>query len=325
MLGVVRTLRDIGEFDLIARIAARADKFSGPDVVLGIGDDAAILRSKPGEEHAISTDSLVEGRHFRWQNQSASHIGRRALLVNLSDLAAMGARPVAFTVALAAPPTLPVSKFDGLLRGLLLEARANDCPLVGGNLSGARETSIAVTVIGAISRGRALRRDTARPGDRIFVTGTLGGAGLALARSERFGQRLRHLPTARLAAGRALARMKGRGACIDISDGLISDLRHLLERSGCSAEIDLARVPRPRGFAAACAKLRLDPDRLCSSAGEDYELLFTLGCIGRSRAPTASLLSRRLGVAVTEIGNITLVAGSKGLPTVEESSGWRHF
>jgi thiamine-monophosphate kinase len=321
----VRTLRDIGEFDLIARIATRAAGLSAPDVVLGIGDDAAILRPRRGEELVVSTDALVEGRHFRWENQAAAHIGRRALRVNLSDLAAMGARPVGFTLALSAPGTQPVARFDGFLRGLLAEAAARGCPLVGGNLSGAGETSIAVTVIGAVAKGRALRRDAARPGDGIFVTGTLGGPGVALARSELRGNKLRQLPEPRLDAGRALARMKTPGACIDISDGLLADLGHVLTRSGCGAEIDLSRIPRPRGFAAACANLDLDPMKICTTAGEDYELLFT----ARGRAKSSAALSRRLGVAVTEIGSVTgapgLVVNDSGAESQGAEGGWRHF
>ncbi len=324
MLGGVRTIGDIDEFDLIDRIAARAGEWTTPDVVLGIGDDAAILRPRRGEELVVTTDALVEGRHFRWQNQAASHVGRRALLVNLSDLAAMGARPVAFTLALAAPPELPLARFDALLRGIVREAADQSCPLVGGNLSGARETSLAITVIGAVANGRALRRDAARPGDRIFVTGTLGGAGLALARSEAGAGRLRGLPVPRIAAGRALGRMKSRGACIDLSDGLISDLGHLLERSGCGAQIDLAKIPRPRGFSAACAKLGLDPDVVCTTAGEDYELLFTLRRAA-ARGPTPARLSRQLGVAVTEIGSMKEVPGIAGLPAGASKAGWRHF
>lgn len=318
------TLRQLGEFNLISRIAARAARLETPEVIAGIGDDAAILRPHSGEDLVVSTDALIENIHFRWNNQSPTTIGRRALLVNLSDLAAMGARPIGFTLALSAPPSLRVARFDSFLTGLLREAKTHRCPLVGGNLSRGTETSLAVTVIGAATRGCALRRSTARPGDRIFVTGTLGAAGLALARSQTRGARLRHLPTPRLAAGRTLARMKQRGACIDLSDGLTSDLDQLLEASGVGASIDVARIPLPRGFAAACARQQLDPLQVATRAGEDYELLFTLR---RSNAKGLGedALSRRLGVRVTELGRITASRGVTGLPRAEKAKGFRHF
>jgi thiamine-monophosphate kinase len=320
----MKTLRQLGEFNLIARIAARAAKLETPEVILGIGDDAAILRPRAGEDLVISTDVLVENIHFSWSNQSPTTIGRRALLVNLSDLAAMGARPLGFTLALAAPPVLPVARMDALLTGLLREARTHRCPLVGGNLSRASETSLTVTVLGATPRGRALRRSGARPGDRIFVTGTLGGAALALARSRSRGTKLRHLPTPRLAAGRILARMKQSGACIDLSDGFASDLDHILEASRVGAAIDVSRIPLSGGFSAACARQQLDPVQLATRGGEDYELLFTLR---RSAAKGSSedALSRRLGVRVTQLGEITATPGVEGLPHSGRERGFRHF
>jgi thiamine-monophosphate kinase len=318
------TLEQLGEFNLIDRIAARAAKLDSPDVIVGIGDDAAILRPGAREDVVVSTDVLVENIHFRWSNQSPGTIGRRALLVNLSDLAAMGARPMGFTLALSAPPSLPVPRMDAFLTGLLREARTHRCPLVGGNLSRATETSLAVTVLGAVPRGRALTRSGARPGDRIFVTGTLGGAGLALARSRARGATLRHLPTPRVEAGRILSRLKQRGACIDLSDGLASDLPHLLRASGVGAAIEVPRLPLPRGFAAGCAKQKLDPVRLAIHAGEDYELLFTLG--GTSgKVPSEAALSGRLGVRVTQIGVITAAPGLKGLPESGRGPMYRHF
>lgn len=320
----MKTLRQLGEFKLIARIAARARKLETPEVIAGIGDDAAILRPRAGEDVVVSTDVLVENIHFRFHNQSPTTIGRRALLVNLSDLAAMGARPLGFTLALSAPATLPVARVDALLAGLLREAKTYRCPLIGGNLSRAAETSLVVTVLGAIRRGGALRRAGARPGDRIFVTGTLGGAGLALARSQARRAKLRQLPTPRLAAGRALARMKQRGACIDISDGLASDLDHILEASRVGAAIDIARIPMPRGFSAACARQQLDPVQIATRAGEDYELLFTLRR-STARGSSEEALSRRLGVRVTQLGEITASLGVKGLPRSARDRGFRHF
>jgi thiamine-monophosphate kinase len=314
-------LRDLGEFGTIDRIerAASRSRAGARGVIVGIGDDAAVLRPPAGEDWVVTTDALVEGTHFRWSNQTARCIGRRALVANLSDLAAMGARPLGFVFALAAPASLAVRTFDGLVAGLLEEAETHGCPLIGGNLSRARQTAITITAQGSVKRGCALLRDAARPGDRIFVTGTLGGVALEVARAAAGRGRVRGVPTPRLRAGRALARMAGVGACIDISDGLLADLDHVLDRSGCSAELDLARVPRPPRFEAACRRLGVDPIRLATGGGEDYELLFTLRASG-SAGPSAAALGRRLGVAVTEIGKVVKRASGR-----RQMAGWRHF
>jgi thiamine-monophosphate kinase len=310
-------LRDLGEFGLIERIERAARKTGhARGVPLGIGDDAAVLRPPPGQDWVVTTDALVEGVHFRWQTQSPRCIGRRALVASLSDLAAMGARPLGFVAALAAPPGLEVRAFDALVAGLLQEARTHHCPLVGGNISRARQTSIVITAQGSVERGRALLRSAARPGDRIFVTGTLGGAALEVARAAAGRGRIRRVPTPRLRAGRALARSAGIGACIDVSDGLLADLDHLLDRSGCSAELDPARAPRPPGFDASCRRLGLDPIELATSGGEDYELLFTV----RPAGPSGAQLRRRLGVAVAEIGRVVRRRAQR-----PRAGGWRHF
>jgi len=173
-----------------------------------------------------------------------------------------------------------------------------------------------ITALGAVARGRALTRRGARAGDRILVTGTLGGAALELARAERGAWPLRRVPTPRLAAGRALARVRGVGACIDVSDGLEADLAHLLEPAGLAADLDPSRVPRPPGFAAACRRLGLDPLRLVLGGGEDYELLFTLRPGGAAPARVA----RRLGVPVAEIGRVVRRRGP-----APPARGFRHF
>jgi thiamine-monophosphate kinase len=286
--------------------------------VVGIGDDAAVLRARAGEDLVATTDALVEGVHFRFETQAARAIGRRALVANLSDLAAMGARPLGCLLALAAPPSLPVRTLDALVAGILDEAAAHRCPLVGGNVSRARETALTLTALGAVARGRALRRCGARPGDRILVTGTLGGAALEVALAERGWGRVRRVAVPRLAAGRALARLPGVGACIDISDGLEADLAHLLDASGVAAELEPARVPRPRGFDAACRRADLDPERLVLAGGEDYELLFTL----RPGAPAAARVARLLGVPVAEIGRVLRRRPGGRTPAAR---GFRHF
>ncbi|MCS5635232.1 MAG: thiamine-phosphate kinase [Myxococcota bacterium] len=316
-----RTLSDLGERRLIDRIARAAGRLDQSGVVLGIGDDAAILRPRQGEDLVASTDASIENVHFRFSYQSPAHVGRRALLANLSDLAAMGARPLGFSLALAAPADLELARFDGLVRGLLMEAERHRCPLVGGNLARASQTSLVIHVYGGVPRGRALRRDALRPGDRLFVTGQLGAAGLARAAAERTGRPIRQLPAARLAAGRALLGLAGRGACIDLSDGLLADLGHLLEGRGLGAELDGERLPMPRGFTRRCRELALDPMALALSGGEDYELLFSL----RPRAArqhTLAQLTRRLGAPVSAIGRVFRGRGIRGVP---DSPGFLHY
>ena len=312
-------LRSLGEFGLIDRIARAAARRGGArSIALGIGDDAALFRVDAGEQVAASTDAFFEGVHFRLGNQSPGTIGRRALAASLSDLAAMGARPLGCLLALATPRSLPVRTLDAVVAGLIDAAARHGCPLAGGNLSRARQLSLTLTVIGSVARGRALRRDVARPGDRILVTGTLGGAALERARAERGRGRVRRVPIPRLRAGRALAALGRRVACIDVSDGLDADLAHLLEGRALGCEIEAARIPVPRGFRAACRRAGLDPEQLARGGGEDYELLFTLA----PGAPTVGVLSRRLGIRVTEIGRV--VRRTRRGP-VARPRGWRHF
>jgi thiamine-monophosphate kinase len=311
----VRRVRDLGEFGLIERIARLAGRARSADVVLGIGDDAAVLRPRPGEELVASTDAAVAGVHFRLDQETPGTAGRRAAVGCLSDLAAMGARPLGLLFALAVPPSTPVVTALGLARGVVGAAKRAGAPLLGGNVTRAREIGLTLTALGAVPRGRALRRDRGRAGDRVFVTGTLGRSALERARG-----RVRSAGAPRLGAGRRLARVPGVGACIDVSDGLAADLLQLARASGVAARLAPERLPLPAGFAAACARLGREPLALALAGGEDYELLFS----ARPAGPDARALARRLGLRVTEIGR--LEAGRpavRGLP--RGRLGWRHF
>jgi len=316
-------LRDVGEFGLIDRIEAVAARVTGDRVKLGIGDDAALVRVRAGEELVVTSDAHVENVHFRWREQSARRVGRQALVANLSDLAAMGARPAGFTLSLAAPAGLEVRVVLDVVRGML----SAGVPLLGGNVTRARETSLHITALGTVRSGRALLRSAARPGDRLLITGQLGAAALARRRAGSSG-RLRHRSEARLEAGRALAALPAHGACIDVSDGFVADLQHLLSASKVGADVDFAALPWPRGFYATCRGLRIRPERLLLAGGEDYELLFTV----RSQAPPARRLAGRLGVPVAELGRITTGPARirwqdlpEGVDPDLAGSGWRHF
>ena len=316
-----RTLSELGESALIARIARRAGHAPNKDWPLGIGDDAAILRPRPGTDVVLSTDAQVENVHFRFGRDTPRRIGRRALAVNLSDLAAMGATPIGCLLSLAAPADLGVDVFDSLIAGIVGEGERYACPLVGGNLARAEHCSLHVTVVGRVRRGAALRRGRLRAGDELFVTGVLGSAALARHRADRLGTRLARVPVPRLEAGQQLARSKATTACIDLSDGLATDLAHLLDGSGLGARVDLAGLPVARRFADECAGLGLDPTQLILEGGEDYELLFARRS-GR-QGIEIERLGARLGIRLTRIGEVVARRGIEGLP-VSDRHG-HHF
>lgn len=269
----------LSEFNLIDRFFA-ANGVQRDDVVLGVGDDCALLRVPAGMELAVSIDALVEGRHYP-PGTAADAVGHKALAVGLSDLAAMGAEPAWATLALSLPEA-DVAWLQGFADGLFALAARFGVQLVGGDtVRGPRVISLQLH--GFVPQGRALRRDGARPGDLIYVTGTLGDAGLGLELA--VGQRSATAPDddylrARLdrPEPRVAAGMKLRGiasAAIDLSDGLAADLGHILERSAVGARLELAQLP------LSSALQRLLPDagercRFALAAGDDYELCFTV-------------------------------------------------
>ena len=289
------------EFSLIARLIAKLPQ--SRQTILGPGDDCAILA--PAQKSQIVTvDSMVEGVHFKIEWTTPEALGARSLTVNLSDIAAMGGRPRAGVINLAIRPGLGLRFFDRLYAGLAKEAAAAKIDIVGGNITRASELAITITVMGEVPDG-AMRRDTARAGDEIYVTGTAGdaAAGLRILDGE-MRARGRHRaylvnrylsPSARLEAGRRLARMLPLPSAIDVSDGLAQDLGHVLERSGVGAEVEAAAIPRSEAYRAVVG----DDLALALGGGDDYELLFCL-----RRGESAAVLSRRLGVAVSRIGRI---------------------
>jgi thiamine-monophosphate kinase len=240
------TISDLTERALIARLRARVP--APPDWVLtGIGDDAAVLAPARGMVEVLTTDSLVEGIHFRRAWSSARDIGHKALAVNLSDLAAMGATPRALLLSLALPPDYPLDDFDALLDGLLTLATSAKMPLVGGNITRSPGgLHVDVTAIGVVRPRRVMRRAGARPGDRLFVTGALGAAAVGLAslaagRDECADAHRR--PSPRLRTGIIVANTRTATACMDLSDGLADAVHQICEASTCGAEITAGLVP----------------------------------------------------------------------------------
>ncbi|MDT8408362.1 MAG: thiamine-phosphate kinase [Wenzhouxiangellaceae bacterium] len=313
----------MSEFDLIAEIKARAPAGSG--VVLGIDDDAAVLQPAPGMQLVATTDNLVAGRHFVDSGNNRAtpeEIGHLALAVNLSDLAAMGALPRWCLLTLTLPEADMVW-LGGFLDGFLALAAEHDCTLVGGNMARG-PLNIGVTALGEVPDSRFVTRCGARPGDRIFVSGTLGDAAAALKLDARPSHPLRRRllrPQPRVQVGQQLAALAR--AMIDISDGLLADLAHLTgdpnDRLG--AEIDCERLP-----ASAALKLALPEARQrwpLQFAGGDYELLVLLPEAAAAPASVA-------GIGLTEIGRITesgrlQCLDADGRIVENTGSGWDHF
>jgi thiamine-monophosphate kinase len=293
-------LRPPTEFDLIAAFTRGAPR-EGAGVLLGIGDDCALLEPPRGEVLVATVDAIVEGVHFDAQSAPAE-IGWKALAVNVSDVASMGARPLWALCALAMPRDSDLRRVVGVGAGLARCARRFRVALAGGNVTAARDLSLTVTVLGAVPRGRALLRAGARPGDVIAVSGTLGDAALGLERdAPRRCARRQRRPEPRVALGLALRGVAS--ACIDVSDGLLQDLGHVCAASGCGAELHLEKLPLSRAYRAATAG-REDPWALAVAGGEDYELC---AAIPPRRWARAAAAARAAATPLTAIGEF--VAG----------------
>jgi thiamine-monophosphate kinase len=306
----------VRELELIDWIRRRGLGKPGRGTVrVGPGDDCAVLRSVPrGQELLLKTDGLVEGVHFDRKARPVQ-VGYKSLCRPLSDIAACGGSPVAAVVFVALNDRHAGAWARGFQRGLEKVARLYDCPTVGGDVSGTPgPTTIAAALLGRAQKRRALLRSAARAGDRVFVTGRLGGSIL--------GKHLRFAP--RLEEGRFLAGFKGIGAGIDVSDGLTRDLAHVLRESGgLGAELDAAAIP----ISAAAKKLEGDPLAHALGDGEDYELLFTV------RPARAAALRKRWGfkTKLSEIGEV--LPRGKGAWLVSRSGrrrrlqpkGWQHL
>jgi thiamine-monophosphate kinase len=321
-----------GELALLDRIRRRATRQERGEIRLGIGDDCALLRLKPGEEAAITTDLSIENRHFRLAWHPPEAVGHRALARGLSDIAAMGARPVAAFLSLGLPGNLTQYRLprtawiDHFLNGFLTLASKHHTPLVGGDLAESPIALADIVLVGALPKGTALLRSGARPGDLIYVTGSLGGSAAGLRKmgkrplrgaSVTRGDLAPHLwPEPRIAQGLWLRRHHAATAAIDISDGLSTDLEHICAESAVSAEIDVQALPI---FPGATLEDALH-------GGEDYELLFTARPGMRVPRTIARVPIARIG----EIGK-----HRKGQPRVVrvdergrrplEERGWEHF
>jgi thiamine-monophosphate kinase len=333
-------LAEVGEFGFIARVAERIVPHAG--VCLGIGDDCAITEQTPGTATLSTTDMLVEGIHFDLAYTDPHSLGRKSLAVNLSDIAAMGGIPRHVLLGLAIPPTLDIAFLDDFTAAFIAMADQYGVTLVGGDTCAAKDKlTIAVTLIGEQSPKQVIRRSGARPGDLVVVSGTVGDAALGLAllqnrvpgdapqlsAAQQFCCQRQLLPTPRVALGQHLAASGAATAMIDISDGLLADLGHLLESGDVGAEIDAAKVPVSAAYRELQAGLPGDPLALALTGGEDYELLFTLPQERRGDLPQLQQLT---GVPLTICGTITAATGLRifaadGMPLHYRRSGYTHF
>lgn len=331
------------EFDFINKLRQVIGPSQHSSVLVGIGDDAAVIQSHAGRDTVVSTDLLVEDVDFRRTSTTPLLLGHKALAVSLSDIAAMGARPLWALTSIGVPENIWESSFvNDFYGGLLALAAQYDVQLIGGDTSSTPEQIVIDSVlIGDCASGSAIKRAGASPGDQIFVTGFLGGAAAGLRLIERGAHlpseasddlhlvdhvMLRQLrPEPRVGWGIVLGQERLATAMIDISDGLSSDLHHLCSESGVGALIDSSLIPIDKKVADLCGRRALDPLQLALHGGEDFELLFTVGANNVSRLP------RRVdGVSITCVGEIRNASDgikiSEGSRVWElEPGGWRHF
>jgi len=334
-------MKPLGEFDLIERFFKRPVQHA----VLGVGDDCALLQPRPGTQLAVSSDMLVEGRHFL-ATVDPARLGHKALAVNLSDLAACGATPLALTLALALPQS-DSAWLGGFAQGLLALADAHGCELVGGDTTRG-PLNICITVFGEVpvlhGRSQALLRSGAQAGDELYVSGTLGDAALAL---DVFRGRLSvpasvldaararmEQPSPRVALGQALRGIAS--AAIDISDGLLGDLGHILQQSGVGATVDVdiatSLVASKSYFERAGSQFDTQPEltdwrRWALSGGDDYELLFSAPAAAGAAVAAAAQASQ---TPVTRIGRIEAEPGlrlcdGQGRPVANTYTSFDHF
>lgn len=311
-----------GEFELIDHIKGM---FPVPEGIKGIGDDCAVIPQKTGYETLVSTDMLVEGSHFLLEDITAYQLGWKSAAANFSDIAAMGGSPAGSFLALAIPESLPEGWMEDFLKGYRDISERYGFPLLGGDTTASKNRlCICVTVMGQAPAGGSRKRNDARPGDLVCVTGCLGdsAAGLQaiLLGLPRTGEaeilvKRHYLPEPRIAEGIELAGNAGVHAMMDISDGVGSDLRHILEESGTGAVVNVNHLPLSAEMERFCTRNGLDPVELALCGGEDYELLFTVD-------PAAEA---GINVRHTVIGRITEDSGLTWEGSDKDYMGFRHF
>ncbi|HEU4962575.1 MAG TPA: thiamine-phosphate kinase [Bacilli bacterium] len=331
---------EIGEFGLIDRLAAKLGPVD-PSVVVGIGDDAAVLAYADGMEVVTTTDMLVEGVHFREDTISDRLLGWKSIAVSISDVAAMGGRPKHAVVSLAVPVELDVERLEELYEGIGDVCRAYGVTVVGGDV--VKTTGpfvISVTVLGEVEQGKALVRSGAKPGDQVFVTGFVGGsaAGLSVVQEKELDElglpideaqallRFHQRPEPQVAAGRLLVESEGCTSANDVSDGLASELNEIAKMSGVKLVVDGASVPMHEAVSRYAEVKHVDAMEWALFGGEDYQLV---GTVDSGKVDVVRGLFAEQGLVISVIGRVEVGAGVelvRGEERVELlSRGFNHF
>jgi thiamine-monophosphate kinase len=334
-----RPIKDVGENRVVSRFRALASGTLGSEIVVGPGDDAAVINPGQGRLLLLTCDMMVQDVHFRWEWASPHQVGWKAMVQNLSDIAAMGGEPTAAVASLAAPGDLSEEVAAGIAEGLVAAASRYGTALVGGDLVGSPgPVAVDVAIMGWVERERLLLRRGAGPGDALLVTGHLGAAAAGLAAREQrleeaegslLGEAIRahHEPHPRLAEARAIASTAKATAMMDLSDGLADDLPRLCQQSGVGAHVRSEKIPLARECSLVASRLGLNDLRMAVSGGEDYELLFTAppGAVGEIQAALSDLGDRRATVIgeIVEEEEVIVLDADGGEITL--GKGFDHF
>jgi thiamine-monophosphate kinase len=335
-------VEDIGEFGLIRRIGELIDKegIRSEQVTLGIGDDTAAFLPRPGYELLLTCDCIVEGRHYLPDSIRPLDLGRRAMVVNISDIGAMGGKPLYALISLGLKAEISVQDVEEIYRGFLLELNPFGASIIGGNITkSGNGMFIDITLVGEVEQGRAVRRSGAKPGDSILVTGYPGqsAAGLQLLLQEPNDPKIKehplvkiyNTPSHRAQLGEAIAQTGYASAMIDTSDGFLGDLGHICEESRVGAELFKERLPISQLLQEAALKLHWDPYDFFLGESDDYELIIT--CLPQDVDRIRSTVSQCSPVSLTEVGRITgdpseiFLLLSDGAKRPVKPSGWDHF
>jgi thiamine-monophosphate kinase len=335
-------VKDIGEFGLIGRIndLLKREGIRSERVTVGIGDDTASFLPRPDYELLVTCDCMVEGRHYLPEHTNFFDIGRRAMTLNISDIGAMGGRPLYALISLGLKAEVLVEDIEQMYRGFLAELSPLGASIIGGNLTqSGNGMFIDITLIGEVRQGRAVRRSGAKPGDAILVTGYPGqsAAGLQLLLLAANDPKLRdhplvktyNTPSHRAPLGQAIGQAGCATAMIDTSDGFLGDLGHICEESGVGAELIKERFPVSEDLRAAALMLRRDPHDFFLGESDDYELVITCG--PQEVALVRSIVAGCCPVLLTEVGRITGIPREMNLVLPDggrrpiKPSGWDHF
>jgi thiamine-monophosphate kinase len=337
-----KTLGDVGEFGLIHRIheLLKKEGVKTPGVTLGIGDDTASIQPRPGYELLVTCDCLVDGQHFLSEHITPLDLGRRAMVVNISDIGAMGGQPLYALVSLGLKTDMPVEDVENMYLGFAMELNPFGASIIGGNITKTKDAIfIDITLLGEVEQGKLMLRSTAKVGDAILITGYPGqaAAGLQLLLRSQSSENLRehplvrayNTPSHRAREGQGIARSGYATAMIDTSDGFLGDLGHICQASNVGAVLIQEKLPVSEDLRQAALELKLDPYELFLQDSDDYELIIT------SRAKNAAQIHSAVAsvdnVPVTEVGKITDSVGDIQLILPDGTgrhitpAGWNHF